>query len=169
MDTLKYGLPGITKTVGQFLWEAAVVCLEGNGHRPGARLNVFGEHETAFELEWSALEDENALRFWSDNNESVEYGATAIAVLVIMELTSFSNFQKLPQNESADYLILSKKNIREKAYLEISGIWVESPQNSINMRVNKKLKRLLKNNQRGIENFVVVTEFGTPKSKISRR
>ena len=51
LDILKEGVPGFSKTMGAFLAEAALVCLEENNHKSGVLLEVMGEYtETILKL-----------------------------------------------------------------------------------------------------------------------
>jgi hypothetical protein len=43
---------GISKTVGEFLAEAAQVCLEMQGHQSGVTVNIEGLYNESLIIEW---------------------------------------------------------------------------------------------------------------------
>lgn len=173
LDTLKEGLPGVTKTVGSFLAEAAALCLESNGHQSGLTIQLGGDVETSFQLFWTDVVTEQVKKTWKDKNESSEYGATAIAILVLLGLTDFIISERGIQTGTADYLLTTKENNSNLqnlkppiAHLEVSGIWGEKPGNTINVRLRDKKKQVKAAIDRGETVFIIVTEFGIPKTKI---
>ena len=52
IDHLPKKITGITKKVGDFLAEAAQVCLELQGHKSGVIIKVQGLYTEEIELEW---------------------------------------------------------------------------------------------------------------------
>ena len=64
-----------------------------------------------------------------------------------------------------DFGIGKPDTIQIAAYMEVSGIWKETPTNTLNVRVNKKIKQVNRKKDK-LPSFVLVTEFGTPASKI---
>lgn len=167
LDDLKSGIGGLTEAFGTFLVEAAMYCLEENNHRGSAILQVKGDFEEKFEIIWTDQLTEEVRNSWHDHNEATEYGATAIAILLIKVLTKFDRFRRT--KGGTDYIISRKDNLGSQipdfSYLEISGLWNESKGNTINMRINVKKKQV----KRTVVNapaFIIVTEFGSPKTKI---
>jgi len=147
LDILKEGLPGFSKTVGAFLAEAALVCLEQNNHQSGVLLEVTGEYTAIFEIVWTGNIDSVVKEGWRDIVETTEYGATAIAILLLRELTDFQYFERMRQ---------------------ISGIWNENAENNVSIRVNTKVRKISKKAKSKLELFTIVTEFSKPEAKISR-
>ena len=174
LDRLKEGLPEITPVFGAFLAEAAAVCLHQMGHRTGVRLKVDGDFETEFAVEWTQEISGREESSWRDLKEATEYGATAIAVLLMAELTGFSSFERNTQDEVMDYNLFLKRVQKGQlafpdASLEISGILHEGMNNTVQARVSLKKKKA---NKPGIKNklpvYVVVVEFGVPKANIAK-
>ncbi|MBK8565832.1 MAG: hypothetical protein IPN76_21440 [Saprospiraceae bacterium] len=172
LDDLKKGkLLGLSKNVGAFLAEAAIVCLHLNGHQNGALLKVTGAYQLDFQLIWKDDPDSDTLKNWRDLNETVEYGASAIALLLIDELTEFTFSTRAVQLGLADYMLSKKgssfgfEDENPAAYLEVSGILNESPVNTIDMRLNIKEKKL-GNKSENAPIFIVIAEFSAPKAKI---
>lgn len=163
LDKLKNGVPGVTEAFGAFLVEAAMFCLEENGHQGKAILKITGEFEEHFKLVWSDKLTEEVKSSWVDKNEATEYAATAMAMLIIPVVTEFNYFRRT--RGGTDYIMSKAKNEKDKSYLEISGIWKQSKTNSLKMRVAIKKKQVEKTII-DAEAFVVVTEFGEPETKI---
>lgn len=65
------------------------------------------------------------------------------------------------------YISIKMKDLHlNVAHLEVSGIWQEKPGNTINMRLRDKRKQVKTAIDRGETVFIIVTEFGIPKTKI---
>jgi hypothetical protein len=62
--------------------------------------------------------------------------------------------------------ILESSEKSDEAFLEVSGIFTETPSNSINIRINQKKKQLEKKTITGLNILISVVEFSTPKAKI---
>ena len=88
LNELANGLPGITPTLGGALAEAAAVCLTSQGHRQGVHLRIVGYVNDTHSLVWPDV-SEQTLRTWADSQEATEYGATAVAVLLIKLETGY--------------------------------------------------------------------------------
>jgi hypothetical protein len=173
LETLKGGIHGISRTYGAFLAEAIVVCLTLAGHKSSIKLKVIGDFETEFELVWHEEVGEAELSSWRDLKEVTEYAAMGIALLLISELTTYGVFQRNEQGEDADFTMqeMRDSNINtqrspQKAHLEVSGIFAESPTNTVNLRISSKTKGLEKRVMPSLPVFIAVIEFSMPKAKI---
>lgn len=171
LDELKNGLPGISKNIGAYLVEAAIICLEKNGHQSGVEIIVSGIKNENFELIWSDKIDSNIINSWKDLKEATEYGATAIAALAIRAISGLLITGRIPQSEQSDYILQKLENhnkglIEPDALLEVTGILKEKKGNTLKMRIQKKKKHIEAGANRKYPTFVIVIEFGTPKSKI---
>ncbi len=168
LDILKNGLPGFSKTVGSFLAEAALVCLELNKHSTGVSLEISGDFEETFHVSWTGTITSSVKEGWKDVKEATEYGASALAILLIKELTPFQYFERMNQDEIGDYLIKTSKEAKDFSFIEISGIWKKSPKNSVNNRIRLKMKQIQKKATYKLELFTIVIEFSEPEGKIIR-
>ena len=63
--------------------------------------------------------------------ETTEYGASAIAILLLRELTDFQYFERMRQDEIGDYMIRQSKEAMLFSFLEISGIWNKNTGNNV--------------------------------------
>jgi len=169
LDDLKLGQPSISKIMATFLVEATVICLVLNGHQSGVTLTVTGDITEKFQLLWSDKVSLQKIRTWKDKNEATEYGASAIAILLIFVLDRLVIKERLPQNDIADYSLRTLQSEEPKGKLEVSGIWKETKTNTAKTRVRVKLNRLNKSSSaQKLPVYVIVTEFSSPKSKIKK-
>lgn len=176
LDKLKTGIPVISKKIGAFLAEAAAVCLHLNGYKSGVELKVQGEIEETLIVEWNDKITDDVLSSWNDVKEATEFGATALAILILLEYSDFTHVIRAYQGTGIDYWlgisehtsdILPKDNI--KGRLEISGILKESKSNTLNMRISQKIKQAKKTDDTKLPVYIVVVEFSQPKAKIIKK
>lgn len=171
LDSLKIGLPGISPAAGTFLAEAAAYSLHVQGHRSGIILEVEGDFNDQFIIEWTDKIDNQVLNTWKDHNEAVEYAATAIAILLLLKFTNFVIAERSFQHGIGDYILTTKEQNayigNEKqisGFLEVSGIWQESKGNTLNIRLRKKKEKFKK--RFGKSAFIIIAEFSLPKAKM---
>jgi hypothetical protein len=75
LEDLSGDFPHIPPECGTALVQSAVLCLEGQGHKSGARLTVRGSFATTFRLLWSVDVTEAMRRYWNDPDETAEQRA----------------------------------------------------------------------------------------------
>lgn len=176
LDELKTGIPVVSKKIGAFLVEAAAICLYLNGYESGVELKVEGEIEETLTVEWNDKITDDVLNSWNDVKEATEFGATALAILILLKYTDFTHIIRAYQGTGIDYWLgigehtsgtLPKDNI--KGRLEISGILKESKSNTLNMRINQKIKQAKKTDDTKLPVYIVVVEFSQPKAKIIKK
>lgn len=106
-------------------------------------------------------------------NDATELGAIAIAILLIQNLTDYTEFEigeigtgidfwlgkKLPEQTIEDPF--SQRNAR----LEVSGIFEETSANTLIKRVKIKIKQIEKSRHTNLQGIVIVTSFKALKSK----
>ncbi len=100
---------GLSKTVSAFLYEAVLNALLLNKHQSGIKIEVSGDYQEVFVLEWEGQLTDEISKNWSDKKETVEYAATAIAFLLLDKLTDYCFFSRAAQDDLADYLL--NKNV----------------------------------------------------------
>lgn len=165
-------ISGVSKAVGDFLAEAAHICLEMNGHQSGISVNVSGHYNENVRLIWNKKLDKDSVSSWRDIKEATEYGATAISLLLITHFGKYKFVERLPQLSIGDFFLkratLNSNNCMDEAFLEISGIFKATSNNTISIRITQKRKQL---NRKYIGDYTVlisIIEFSTPKAKIVR-
>lgn len=176
LDKFKTGIPVISKKIGAFLAEAAAICLHLNGYQSGVKLQVEGEVVDTLTIKWNDEVTNDVLNSWNDAKEATEFGATALAILLLLEYTNFTYFIRAFQGTGIDYWLGKGKYSGEilptgdrKGRLEISGILKASKGNTINMRVNQKKKQSKKTDNTDLPVYIVVVEFSEPKAKIIKK
>ncbi|MEM1120246.1 MAG: hypothetical protein AAGJ18_07335 [Bacteroidota bacterium] len=176
LDILKAGVPLISEKTGAFLAEAAAICLTLNGYKSGVQLKVEGEIQETFLVEWSDKITKSILDSWNDVKEATEFGATAIAIMVLLEITDYTYFIRAYQGTGVDYWLGKGMYTGEKipiaerqGKLEISGILKATKSNTINMRINQKKKQVVKTDHTNLPIYIAVVEFSQPKAKILKK
>lgn len=169
LDDLKAGQPGLSLRMAEVMVEAAIICLILNGHQSGVILKVEGDKEETFQLLWTDEIDQQIINTWKDQKEAVEYGASAIGILLLFAYEKLIIRERLPQDGNADYSLRTTNTDQFKGQLEVSGIWQQSITNHPKGRVKIKIEKLERKLPNGnFPVFVIVTEFSIPKSKIKK-
>jgi hypothetical protein len=163
LESLHLGLPAISPAFGTFLAEACQVCLQAWGHQPGAVLSVRANPSQAFELRWEAYVSDQLARTWHDQQEATEYGATAVGILLVTQLTDYTVIRRSVKGTGFDYWLGDKRSaealpFQECARLEVSGIF-HGEEPLIRRRVKNKLQQVQRSDHLGLPAIVVVTEF----------
>jgi hypothetical protein len=81
--------PGWSLVFGAACAEAAAICLDEQGHNAPTKLQIDGLTPCKIEIDWNPL-DEIAVRFNADMEVATEYGAYAIAALLMPHLTGLT-------------------------------------------------------------------------------
>lgn len=164
LERLLEGLPAISPAFGAFLVEACQVCLEQGGHQTGAELGVMGDRYEQLSLQWSGELTDQIRNSWRDMGEATEYGATAMAILLVLALTDLTVTGRSVKGTGFDYWLGPAENasecelFEESVRLEISGI-LSGDLKLIERRVKAKLKQTQRSDHLGLPALVIVTEF----------
>ena len=166
------GLPGLTKRRGEAHCEAALVCLEEQGHQSGVQcnLNSLNKNLSIFELMWTAGITEQTRNSWSDPIEVTEWGAVGIAILVVLGFTEYTVIRRSKRGTGFDYWLGYKKDVsdlgenvlKDEACLEVSGILSEQKASKIRQRVRDKIRQTEKSDDLEMPAYIVVVEFSRP-------
>ncbi len=140
--------------------KAAAYCFEECGFNDRQTLRISGCFDDSLGVEWNSLSEIDRNSF-SDNQESTEWGAEAIAFIVINQLTDFDVISRSYKSTGFDYT-LQKKDCSlfqgEIAKLEVSGILKLRRDGDLMTRIKQKIKQATKSHQ-DIPLYVVVTAF----------
>lgn len=173
LASLHLGLPAISPAFGSFLAEACQVCLQAWGHRPGAVLPVRATPPRTFELHWEAFYSDQLARTWHDQQEATEYGATAVAILLVGQMTDYTVVRRSVKGTGFDYWLGHRHAtedalpFQEAARLEVSGIFAgEEP--LIRRRVQNKLKQVQRSDHLGLPAIVIVIEFSRLRAHVEQ-
>ena len=174
LDDLSEGIPVISKRSAGYFVEACMVCLDSQQHSSGVVLIVKTDQDKpCYNIYWENAVGEQLRRsFGGNHNKTTENGATAIALMLIRELTEYTAIQEAFIGSTVDYFLTSKEEIDDtlifnniEAYCEIRGIRQEGKGNTILGALRKKTKRL--NTPQDLPTFIVVVEFSQPFCRIT--
>lgn len=168
INRLKKGLPGVTQEQGAVHAQACVVCLEDQGHIPGAEISVNGSFDKAFKIRWEAGVSAQMKRGWQDEKEATEYAACGIAFLLVLKLTPYTVIQRSRTSTGFDYW-LGANPANFAARLEVSGIRNSSPNNTVDRRTKQKLNQTTQSDDSKLPAYVVVVEFSKPLAQVSEK
>ncbi|MEL6590913.1 MAG: hypothetical protein AAFQ87_00185 [Bacteroidota bacterium] len=164
LERLQEGLPAISPAFGAFLVEACQVCLAQAEHESGVELGVIGDINDQLALQWEGELTEQIRNSWLDLGEATEYGATAMAILLVLALTDLTVVGRSVKGTGFDYWLGPAESSREserfeeKVRLEISGI-LSGDLKLIERRVKAKLRQTQRSDHLGLPALVIVTEF----------
>jgi hypothetical protein len=123
-------------------------------------------------LFWQDEVNDQVKRAWNESQEATEYGATAIALMILQQLTEYTVIERSFTGTGFDYWLGTGEYdenllpfVQRKARLEISGIWKASANNTIDARVQLKRKQLEQSDATLLPGLIIVVEFGTPTAK----
>lgn len=174
IDDLRTNIAGISETWIACYIEAAKVALIKNGHSNGFKIKVVGDYEEVFRVEWSEDLSQETIDSWKNNNDTAEFGAIAIAMLLIQKFTTFDVFEISNIGTGVDFWLGTKLPKiyaiqQRQARLEVSGIFAETPSNTVTKRTWKKLQQVKQSSHTNLPAFVVVTAFNPFKSKFVKK
>ncbi len=177
IDSLKNGIPVITEGLFGIHKESCIVCFGSNGHHSGVKLELlFDDNKKGIcEVLYDGEITQRLIKSYADKKKTTDYGACAIALLLIREYTCFVAEQAADATGSGiDYYLVNKEDIYDddllynhSALLEVSGIRLETKDNSVDRRLEDKLRRLEGyNHDFSIPTYVIIVEFGKPYTRI---
>lgn len=150
--------------------EAAGVCLESQGHTPGARLAVSGGNRRSYSLQWPPINAQSR-RTWNDPEEATENGAGGIAALLIIQETGYVPIERSMKGAGIDYWLGDADDATDleyKARLEVSGIR-RGDNRTVRARMQQKLAQTDPSDPSGLPAYVIVVEFGRPQAEVRQK
>jgi hypothetical protein len=175
LETLTIGIPTLTYRKAAMLKEACVWCLTKCDHSNGVQIKFdICEDSGCYKIKWNNDIDMDGILRAYNADDAIEFGAEAIALLLIKEKTKYTAIERAAKPSGIDYWLGYKnKNSnslfsKADARLEITGILTERGSNTIKSRINTKLERpMISENVFPV--FISVIEFGQPKAVTVRR
>jgi hypothetical protein len=168
-DEKRTGMPGISKRRGGSFKEAAITCLEENGHAPGVSIEVDGDSNLSIKVIWTIEGNaDQRLDSWRDRSEAAEHGAYGIAALLIDLLTEYTVIDRSKKGTGFDYW-LGKKGMnaplfQDKARMEVSGI-LKGNESDIKGRVRQKENQIAPSDG-SLPGIIAVVEFSAPRARM---
>ncbi len=152
----------LTRNAGQFMAEAASICLEEKAHQQGCQLDVTGFRSQSYLLIWPPADD-TTRRTHKTGQNAIEHGACGVAILLASQSTEY---QVVEQSRSRggleggfDYWLGEKRGDSEElgldARLEVSGI-LSGNKSKVKARVKRKLTQTDQSDKTKVPAFVVV-------------
>lgn len=173
LSTLGKGIPTLNPGKAMMLQEACKWCLLTCCHDAGVEIvsNYNGEQKK-FPIIWDInTSDLHKLSLSYNDNDGIESGAEALSLLLVRECTEYTAIRRAATGTGIDYWLGKKCRNKnnffgvKNARLEISGILKESNTNTIQARVNRKLKQT-KPTDGTSPVFISIIEFSHPKSEM---
>jgi hypothetical protein len=166
LEDLRTGIMGLTPEFGSFCLQACTICLEYSNHLSGVTVPVIGTQAVNATISWTSIVNDQVKRNWTDNEEATEYGATAIAILLSSKMSTYNCIERSSKGLGFDYWLGDEDSIglfQRKARLEISGIFKESPTNTLKIRLKGKEAQTKKSEHLKMNAHICVTEFSNPQ------
>jgi hypothetical protein len=149
-----------------------MICFDQNRHYSGIEMDVY-HNQTCdiFTINWQGEVTEKLRKMHRDQNKLVDFGACAIALLLVPEITKFKVTEQSAIGTTIDYYLTPQIEddtliFNHAARLEVSGILKENEKNTIDKRVKDKIKRLKPHPAGELPTFIIVVEFSKPCTKM---
>lgn len=173
-EIVENNIPGVTKVQGSQHMQACLVCLDQHNHLSGTELAIIQETVNEIvQLHWDEIVDEHMRRSWKDLQEATEYGAAAIAILLVINCTEYTIIERSVKGTGFDYWLLEDDLFNEddlfpigSACLEVSGIIRAEKDSEIKSRVKQKKRQTEVSD---LPALIVVVEFSRPEAHMVRR
>jgi len=169
--------PNLTQEICAFYAQACIVAFTKSGHTNGTPLQVIENTSKNYRVRWSTQDAVNEAG-WRSINVVTEFGAIAIAMLLVHAETDFMVIRQSNIGTGVDYYLASKptettdgavKNfLADVARLEVSGIFKEEGTNIVQNRLALKRKQVSKSNASGLPTMICIVEFSVPKASFNR-
>jgi hypothetical protein len=168
LEALTSGIPTLTKDKAAMLKESCVWCLTKCNHQNGVKIAFdVCDDSGHYNIKWNKDVDMDGILRAYNSDDAIEFGAEAIALLLIKEKTQYTAIERAAKPSGIDYWLGYKTSnslfSKRDARLEITGILTERGSNTIKTRINMKLERpMISENVFPV--FISVIEFGQPKA-----
>ena len=155
------------------LEEATILRLEEQGHQSGVAMEVDGSYSRTFRVIWGYTTNDGMRRCYQDEEQTTEWAACGIALLLIQKLTDYAPISRSKRGTGFDYWLGPHQNIddnifQNKARLEASGIRKGSD-SQIDRRLREKIDQPKPSDSTGLSVYAIVVEFSRPTSRIAQR
>jgi len=187
LDSLQTHAPTLTQAVADYFAEAAAVSLDRQNHLTGTQLAVECDTKSeTVQVSWASPVTNHTRNAHGDDQVRVGNGACAISLLVISELEGLRAVRQSLKWNGVDYFLSPADQITTadinnpllfnySAVVEISGIQEPRGTNTVDYRINKKVRRVevykqsSKHQTVDITSYYSVVDFDQPRSKTVRK
>jgi len=170
IESLSNGIPAIPKDAVAFYKHNCMVCFHHNGHKRGVRLIVnYDGKDHIYEVNWKGYITKRLLNAYKEKKRATDFAACTLSLILVRELTEYTAIEQSCIGTTIDYYLKLKKQdgdmiFNYSARLEVSEILTETEDNTIEGRINQKIKRLKPEGE--LPDLISVVEFGKPSSKM---
>lgn len=170
IDEILNGMPGITPVEGADLLENSIVMMHRSGHKSPTHMTLEGKLNDVVVLHWNDTFNEQMDRTYADHQENTERAAVCLSVVLAKHLTGHTVLIRSRKGTGFDYMLGDEEDVfLPKARLEISGIERETPNNTMQVRFNKKTEQVKPTDSTGLPAYISVIEFSNPKALFDRK
>lgn len=153
--------------------EACVWCLNKNNHQNGVEIEFhYGNKNFSYPVHWlSDVIDFEEINAFYNIDDTVSFGAEAIAMFVCITHTEFNDFERSIKKTGIDYWLSqgdSDPNLpfQHSGRLEVSGILKETETNTVARRIKEKIKQTEQSDKTTFPVYIVVVAFDRPYAKM---
>ncbi len=168
LDRLSIGIMGLSPIICTHFMQACAECLDHHNHAEEISFSKTNGPEKSYILSWGK-NPEDVKRGLKDTQETTEWGATAIALLVAEEFSGCTIAERSKKGTGFDWWLGNDDDdfgiFQNKARLEISGILEENKNNTIEKRIKEKIAQTKFSNSTGLKAHISVTDFKGPKTQ----
>lgn len=148
------------------LMETCIWCMVASKHKSGVNLEVNDDiATTGYLVSWPSKLDLEAINRSYNQDDAIEEGAEAVALLLSIAKTEFTAVERASTSTGIDYWLGYKGNpnnpFKRAGRLEISGILEENEKNTVKARIKTKLGQTLPTDRTFVV-YVIVVEFSKP-------
>jgi hypothetical protein len=157
--------PALSKSWSEARFEAAIFCLNYNGHTSNIECEHTG-NRNKYKLLWVSRVTDTIKRTCHDIQEATEHGAEGMAALFTKELTPYEMILRSTKRTGFDYWLGNLQNdtliYQQSARLEISGL-IRGSNSEFCSRIKNKKKQTEKSLDTKLPAYVAIIDFGTPR------
>ncbi len=173
LEELKDTIEAISPVQCDFFKENCIVVLEKSSHASGCQLALQGDKTENIQLDWSSVVNTAG---YQESKKIVEHGAEALSFFLAKNYTEYTVVEEAEIGTGFDYWLgytaehtkYNPKNFM-LARLEISGIFKETPQNTLDKRVKEKKEQTNPTDSSMLPAYISVVEFSTPKAYFGKK
>lgn len=147
-----------------------MICLNYNNYRTNVLMSVNHKRKDRDAcIVWDGEVTEILKKQYGDLVKATDHAACAIALLLLRELTDYTGIEQSSIGTTIDYYLAPQNQddtliFNHAARLEVSGILQESKDNTVNDRINSKIRRLKRGDD--LPTIIIVVEFSNPRSRV---
>lgn len=170
LDKLPSIVQGLSDGKARFQIECCIWCMIQTNHDADSVLRAFeGDKVDFYAVSWDeSLLDYTKIKNSLHDDEGIEYGAEAIALILAILRTDFDFVKRSRKGGGDDYRLVKTGSVlfQDSAKLEISGILRENGNNSSSARLKAKLAQLSRAKD-GLPSCAIVVEFSKFVAKVA--